>query len=86
MLDPNSEIFGKKEEQGEKKDIQMPTKEVQTHFKETQKKESKDLESNIVIPGITDKKMENVRKPVIMEMGSSKYTPNHEKKETDSTV
>lgn len=64
----------------------MPTKDVQTHFKETQKKEDEKNESNIVIPGITDNKAENKKKPVIMEMGSSKYTPNHEKKETDSTV
>ena len=35
-------------------------------------------ESNIRIPGLTDKKEKENKKPLIMEMESDKYTPNHD--------
>jgi len=72
MMDPN---FNPMDELVKKEEVKMPTKDnlMKSHDKD------KEMESNIKIPGLTDKDKEKEnKKPLIMEMESDKYTPNYE--------
>ena len=68
MMDPNFNPL----DELKKEEVKMPTKDNLMQSKDKEK----EIESNIKIPGMTSEK-EN-KKPLIMEMESEKYTPNHE--------
>ena len=71
-MDPN---FNPMDELVKKEEVKMPTKD---NLMKSQDKD-KEMESNIKIPGLTDKDKEKEnKKPLIMEMESDKYTPNYE--------
>ena len=55
-----------------KEDVKMPSKDRDSE------KDLSDVSEKIHIPGLTDKKENENKKPLIMEMVSDKYTPNHE--------
>jgi hypothetical protein len=53
-----------------KEDVKMPSKDSE--------KDLSDVSDKIHIPGLTDKKEKENKKPMMMEMVSDKYIPNHE--------
>lgn len=63
-------------------DIKMPTMKVKDEVKESEKNNQNEIDSKIIIPGLTSQdKDKNAKKaaPLIMEMqGSDKYKPNFE--------
>lgn len=59
-------------------EVKMPTMSNKEAFANTQSKQEEEKECKIIIPGLTDKAKPPAKSPIIMEMGSDKYKPNHE--------
>lgn len=81
MMDPNFKFDEPPVE--EKKEVKMPT--ASSMLQEKMQQEDDQGSSKIIIPGINEQK-ENVKKPVIVEMGSDKYKPNFTMKDLGGEV